>query len=345
MNYGSVTWNNIAGNQSEDMNNKRVTIKDIAAETGYSANTISHALRGINDIPPVTRDYIIAKAREMGYIFNSLAGALRTGHSGVIAILISDIINPYVSIITKEIQDELFNLNYGVMILDTDENADKEKKAIKLALGRQVDGMIICPAQQNSENIKFLLDSNVPFVLFGRRFYDVDTDYVILDDFKGVYSATEHLIRKGCTRILCLSGPLYISPAKEKYDGFKKAIIDNGMPFSDEDVVFLTNTIELPDKSWLLNRMRGYDAVVATNDVLALYVAELVMDNEEFANLQIFGFDNIQSRLHLPYKLNTVNTAKAEMSRMVCNFLINRINDPLIEKQHYTLDTSLCIRE
>jgi len=323
---------------------KKVTLKDIAIETGYSVNTVSHAIRDKEDIKKETREIIKAKAKEMGYISNSLAGALRSGYSGVIAILISDIINPYVSIIAKEIQDQLFDKNYSVLILNTDENEEKERKAIELALGRQVDGIILCPAQHTEDNIRFLCQTNIPVVLLGRRFPCLDTDYVILDDFSGAYQVTEYLLRKGHRKILCLSGPLYVSVCAEKYRGYRKALEDYGVTFQERDLMILPNSIELPGEDKMLERIIGYDAIFAANDVMALYIAEILMEHPELPDVELFGYDNIQSRLHLPYKLNTVNTAKEQMAKKTCEFLLNRIQNRAIGKQHCVIDTSLCIR-
>jgi len=101
---------------------KGITLADIAKATGYSINTVSHALHDKTDISDETKRLIKAKAKEMGYIVNTSASALRSGKTRSIAIIVGDIANPFFSILIKEMEKSLRECNYNSLVLNTDED-------------------------------------------------------------------------------------------------------------------------------------------------------------------------------------------------------------------------------
>ena len=133
---------------------------------------------------------------------------------------------------TKELESALATHGYHVFVINTNEDPDLEKQAICSAIGKKVDGIILCPCQKGAENFDVLKKSGTPFVLIGRRSQDPTVDYSIVDDTKGGYIATSHLIERGHKEILILHGPLYISSAKERFDGYKKALPEHDIPLS-----------------------------------------------------------------------------------------------------------------
>ena len=144
-----------------------VTLKDIAAKTGYSVNTVSRALRDKDDIAVETREMIQRTAREMGHVSNTLAASLRLGYTNTIAVILGDISNPHFSIMMKEIEGYAWKAGYTSILFNTNENEELELAAIQSALNKNVDGIIICPAQKTPDNLIYLKESGVPFVLIG----------------------------------------------------------------------------------------------------------------------------------------------------------------------------------
>ena len=120
-----------------------VTLKDIAAKTGYSVNTVSRALRDKDDIAVETREMIQRTAREMGHVSNTLAASLRLGYTNTIAVILGDISNPHFSIMMKEIEGYAWKAGYTSILFNTNENEELELAAIQSALNKNVDGIII----------------------------------------------------------------------------------------------------------------------------------------------------------------------------------------------------------
>jgi len=311
-------------------NSVKVTLKDIAKETGYTINTVSRALKDKEDISEATCKLIKDTASNMGYIRNAIAGSLRSGVTKTIAIILGDISNPHFSILVKEIETSARKHNYNTFIINTDEKSELEEEAIHSALGKNVDGIIICPTQKNEENITFLKKSGVPFVLIGRYFKNIESDYVVCNDIEGGYLATRHLIEKGHRRILFLNGPGYISSAFERHEGYKKALNENKIEY-DSSLVYEVSVTSGESKRVVRKILESgieFTAVFAFSDMIAW---ETIYTLNKYGkqvpqDVAIVGFDNIQSKLSFPAPLTTISTSKSKISRRAVDILLKRIN-------------------
>lgn len=327
-----------------------ITLKDIANDTGFSINTVSRVLNNKDNIADKSREQILRSAQKLGYVKNSLAGSLRSGSSGTIAIIISDVSNPIFGSLVKEIDALLRMKNYCAFILNTNEEKDLEQNAVYVAIGKKVDGVILCPNQQSRASIDLLVANDVPYVLMGRHFDNQEDDTVVWDDRRGGYLATTHLIRKGRKDILFLNGPEYISSSKERLMGYKKALSENGIPFDDRLVkecpIISSNILSLISKQ--LCDGPKFNALFAFNDLIAL---ESVLALQQLGfrvpeDIAVIGFDNIQSRLPMPMQLTTINIPITETAQQVVNLLISQIRgDEQATPKHIVLDTDLVVRQ
>jgi LacI family transcriptional regulator len=333
------------------MEGKKITLKDISVRTGFTINTISRALKDKEDISAATRNKIQRLAKEMGYIGNSIAGSLRSGFTRTIAVVVGDISNPHFGIMVKEIERVARKYNYTIFVISTEEDDDLEERAIYSAISKNVDGIIICPAQKSMKNIRFLQKNGIPFVLLGRRFEEEpEYDYVICDDFTGGYQATKHLLDTGHRNILFLNGPSHISSAKERFEGYKFALEEAGFAIQTELVK--ENGIMPGDSRQTVKNMidKGisFTGVFAFNDVIAwetIYMLNKMGFNVP-KDYSVVGFDNIQARIFSPFPLTSVSNSKSKMSRRALDILLHKINAPEDNgKYHEVIETRLIIRE
>lgn len=324
----------------------KATLKDIARETGYSVNTVSRALREKDDIAEQTREQIKAAAAKMGHISNTLASSLRLGYTNTIAVILGDVSNPHFAIMMKEIEGRAREDGYSSFLLNSNEDEELEFAAIQSALNKSVDGIILCPAQKSDKNIRYLQSVGVPFVLIGRRFETPDTDYVICNDELGGYQATKTLLDLGHTDILMLHGPTYISSARERLLGYRRAYAQAGFPVREELVR------EVPVTSWDCGNLMGsliggkppFTAIFAFSDLLAWTVwgclGELGIRVPEDCSL--VGFDHIQSRLAIPLPLTTVCSHKSRMSVSAVELLLEKMRGaPTDDCRHIIIDTTV----
>jgi len=312
-------------------------LKNLAERTGYSINTVSRALRGKDDIAESTVEKIKQAAKEMGYINNTIASSLRLGYTNTIAVILGDISNPHFAIMTKEIENHAREKGYSAFLLNTNENSENELRAIKTAINKNVDGIIICPAQENEENIQFLEESGVPFIQIGRRSKNKSCSYVICDDVQGGYLAVSHLIHKGHHRILFLNGPSYISSSKERYEGYVRAHKEADIPVCPELIqeisVSESNVFDIMEKVFITRT--DFTAIFAFSDSVA-WEAWTWLHNHSYKvpeDYSLVGFDHIQSRMAIPFQLTTISSYKTKMSVTAVDCLMCKINPEKTEKE------------
>jgi len=323
----------------------RVTLKDIANKTGYTVNTISRALNNKNDISEQTKKYVKEVADSMGYINDSMAGSLRSGKTKTIAVILSDISNPHLAHQVKLIELSAIEYGYNTIILNTDENSQYERRAIISAYEKRVDGILICPVQQSEDNIRFLQSMNIPFVLIGRYFKNLDADAVLSDDIKAGYIATKHLIDKGFRKILFMSAQEYISSARERLEGYTKAHNEANLPIHNELIhstnVKTGNAKEIMDS--IIQSNINFDSVIAFSDMLAFEIkcALMCVCGNEADNIPIIGFDGVQSHLPLPFKYTSVGMDKDGWAKESTKLLFERIQYPTMHKKKIVRNVSL----
>ena len=338
------------GSRNDFHNIAMIKLKDVAKETGFAINTVSRALKDKEDISEATRTHIKEAAKRMGYINNSLAGALRSGTTKSIAVILGDISNPHFSILVKEIERTARKHNYSTFIINTDESCDLEEEAIHSALGKKVDGIIICPTQKSVDNIKLLQKTGVPFVLIGRYFKELQTDYVVCNDINGGYLATKHLIERGHQRILFLNGPLYISSAYERLEGYKLALKESGIKYDAALVQEMSITSGESKKivKKILEDQVKFTAVFCFSDMIAWETIYMLNKSglKVPQDIAVIGFDNIQSKLSFPIPLTSICTSKSKMSCRAVNILLKRIsNKSKTVTVNDVIDTKLVVRE
>jgi len=329
---------------------RRVGLKDIAARSGYSVTTISKALKDSPDISAVTKEKIKLLADEMRYIPNTVASSLRSGKTKTIAIILGDISNPFFAIMVKELDNELVKHQFNSIIFNTNEKYELEKKAVYIALSKHVDGIILFPTQVDHGDIDIIRRSGIPFVLVGRYFDSVDTDFVIVDDLNGAYLATSYLLKKNHRDILFLNGPLFVSCARDRKIGYEKALREYNVPLKEELVK--ETSITTGKSKEIIHRMLkesiNFSAIFAFSDFIA-WEAICVLHSMNLRvpeDVAVVGYDNIQSKYYVPYPLTTIHYSKRELAKKTVQVLMKRINkkDKSSGFYHYVLNTSLVVR-
>lgn len=319
-----------------------VTLKDIAAATGFSANTVSRALAGKPDISEETKEVIRKKAEEMGYIANALASFLRSGVSKNISIIVGDISNPHFSVMVKEMQILLQKKGYNSIIFNTEENSEIERQAITVSISQNVDGIIICPAPGGEANIGLLRHYGKPFVLIGRRLKE-DASYVICDDENSGFLATRFLVEMGHREILFLNGPRGISSSAERLSGYRRALREMGIPYNSG----LVHTVSLTTGKGTERMRRAlageqpYTAVLAFSDILAWQAVCLLneLGKRVPEDCSVMGFDNI--RFAYPHRLTSVSSSKTTMARKCAGILLKQLEEQSGQKEQIVLETAI----
>ena len=320
------------------MRKTKPTIKTIARDAGVTANTVSLALRDSNLVTADTKTRILAIARTQGYVPNVLAESLRSGRSRTVALVFGNLFNPLFAMKTQKMEHLLRTLNYQVLILNSNEDKDQEMEVIQTAISRKVDGVVFCPSQKSREPLDLLKKHDVPCVLVGRNFEQMQEDAVVWDNVTGGYLATRHLIEQGCRQILYLSGAHHVSTSLDRYRGYERALHEAGLevdkrlliyPFDSEGgLVPALKRIEVP-----------FDGVFAFSDMI-LWEAACHLP----PGIKMVGFDNIQSFFAVPISFSSIAADLDKETEHVIDLLLKRIENPGRATQKVLLPVHLVVR-
>lgn len=315
-----------------------VKLKDIADKTGFSINTVSRVVNGKSDVAEPTRKIIAAAAEELGYVPNSAASMLRTGKSNTLALILDDLINPHFSIIADEISLYVAELHYNLIIYTSNGNAAKERKAILSACGNNIAGIILCPTQDSRENLEFIRNKKIPFVLLERVFdHSKNDSYVAYDETRIGFVAAEHLLLRGHKRILTVMPEESTFAYSQRLTGIMMAYQSYGAMFDTGNVCTLSLNIRSQSEEIkkILSAKRDHTAIIAHNDMIALHILSNLTEE-----VPIIGFGNIQKKIPFQSGLLSIDTAGQNISVCCVDALLRLIQNP-DELQQHILSVSL----
>lgn len=269
------------------------TLKDVADFAGVSTATVSNVLNNSKHVGDEVKQKVYRAIDTLDYIPNNLAKSLRVNASRLIGLMISDISNPFFGAVVRGIEDVLAKNGYNVLLCDTDSNSLKEKDYLKVLLSRRIDGLIVSLAGNEEEHFRNL---DIPLVFFNRIPDSNNYNVVQTDNYKGAYLATEHLISHGFRRIAIISGPQHISVGRERLNGFRDALENNGCKF-DPSLLrvspFTTDGGYLAMKD-LMEQKKKPEALFAGNNVLTLGAFRYLREKgfQIPAEIAIIGYDD-----------------------------------------------------
>lgn len=306
----------------------RVTLKDIAQKTGYAINTVSKAIRDAPDLAEETKRAIRKIADEMGYITNESANSLRCGLTMTLALIVADITNPLFAIIEKEIEEKARQNGYMVLVINTDENSENELNAVRAAIGKNVDGVMLFQTQINNLSTNLLEKAGIPYVLLYRIQDNQMCDAILIDEEKGGYLAGRRLIEAGRKHIVMITVPSYVSSSALRKNGFVRAMNEANMD-DNYRVIYLDSAMESCGEAVrkLFSGNDVPDGIFCFSDIMAFDAACTLMNMgvDIPKDVSLVGFDNIQSKLPVPFPLTTVAIHKSELAKDAVTLLLRRI--------------------
>jgi LacI family transcriptional regulator, galactose operon repressor len=212
------------------------TIRDVARLAGVSTMTVSRVVNNSGYTSHATRTRVEQAVAQLGYVPNAVARHLRSKQTHTIALVVSDITNPFFTTIARGVEDIAGPRGFAVMYCNTDESDDEEARYLRLLVERQVDGVLLVPAANPVASIRLLRAHKVPLVILDRRVPGRRIDTVRCDSEAGAYELTRHLIGLGHRRIGVLTGRRGISTSADRVSGVRRALEEDGLAL-DESLV------------------------------------------------------------------------------------------------------------
>lgn len=334
--------------------NKKVSLKDIARAVGVSTALVSYVLNNKEKEARVGKqiaEVIRKKAAELNYQPNQIAKSLKSGKSFTIGLIVADISNPFFANIARTIEDEAKKDNYTVIFGSSDENAEKSQDLMDVLIKRQVDGFIIAPTEHTEAQIKYLNESNIPFVLIDRYFPEIQTNYVITDNFKAAYQATNHLIDNGYKRVAMIAYKSNLIHMQERIKGYVSAIGER----TGESVKPLLFEVaydhaerEIQEQiESLLKGGQAIDALFFATNTLSIYGLKF-LNNRRLKipdDVAIVCFDEGDAFDFFYCPLTYVKQPLIEVAQQAVKILIDQISHPKHGETQVLLDSDLIIRE
>lgn len=307
-----------------------VRLKDIAERAGVSVMTVSKALRDEPDVSSGTRTRIKLLAQQMGYVPDSSAQGLRNRTTRLFGLVISSMTNPIFSRVVMAIEERAHQLGYDVLLAHTLNIAEREDACVRRLLSRRVDGLFISPVYRIEPEARIyqeLLARRVPTVLLGSpapfcsQFVSVETD-----DLAASYTATQHLLKLGHKQIAFLAGPLAAPWARDRFEGYRRALREAGMDVDDNLVFQAGGTIEDGSKAALqmINEGCRATAVQAVNDLVAIGAADTLLNQgiRIPADLSLVGFGNILVSEYFRVPLTTIRQPKFRLGGAAVDLML-----------------------
>lgn len=338
----TVTLTEIGGNM------KYITLKMVAERAGVSVNTASRAINNKSDINEETKKRVLKVAQELGYVQNATAVALRTKKTRTLGVVIADNRNPFYAEVLNGIEEAAREKNYHIILANTQRDYQKEEEAINLLLAKRVDGLLITPVQDRNDDIKKLIEANIPFVIVGRDFENIEVDAVYNDEVKGGFFATEYLIKKGHKRIAFINGFLHKSPAQGRLEGYKKALKEHGIPL--DDMMVSVGDIDVEDgyerTKQMLEKNLDFTAIFAYNDMMAFGAMQAVKEKglRIPEDIGLVGYDDIPFSSLISPSLSTIRLKKQELGAESVKLLLSRINGSREKMKKIMLNVELIVR-
>lgn len=329
---------------------RKITLSTIAENLGVSTATVSLALRDSPLVADITRDKIKQSAADLGYIYNRRAASLRTSRSGIIGVMVHDIMNPFFAEILKAIEGELGQSRQTFLLCNHNDDLDIQTNFIQTLLQFGADGVIVSPTiGTRAEDIQAIEDNGLPVVMIARWVEGSSAPVFRGDDKKGIFISTSHLLELGHREIAFIGGLRETSTGRDRREGYLSAMDKAGIE---------------PRSEWQIGseatRKAGYDRVramfadgikpsgiVCFNDLVAIGVMSGLrsIGLEPGVDVAVTGYDDIAEAEITSPALTTVWNGQQEAGRLAARAMIAILSGNPPPRERVLIEPQLRVRE
>lgn len=329
------------------------TLRDVAGYANVSLRTVSNVIRGYTHVSDRTRQQVLTAIEELDYRPNPVARTLRTGRTGVLALIVPEIDVPYFSGLARHVIDAAAEYGYRVMIDQTGNDHEREHELLTGTDRRMLfDGILFSPLVTKTELLEMHASSSMPFVLLGEHEFDGTYDHVAIDNVQAAHDATAHLIDRGRCKIAAIGAQpdqTYATP-QQRTAGYAQALAESGLTLNPSWVI--------PTQQY--QRIDGYnaacsllaetqipDAFFCFSDLLAIGAIRAIYDSGLTVpdDIAVIGIDNIEEGHYSRPSLSTVSLDTEYIAREAVARLIARIDDPDLKPEEIIAPHNVLPRE
>jgi LacI family transcriptional regulator len=324
------------------------TIKDVAKRAGVAPITASRVINDSGYVRESTRQRVEDAIEALGYVPNRIARSLRSKRTHTLALVLSDIANPFWTTVARGVEDVANGEGFSVILCNTDESPKKEDSYVRVLLQKQVDGFILVPAHSDAHSATLIMKQSVPLVVLGRT-VPLPVDTVRSDSERGAYDLTRYLLELGHRRIAMLSGPREVSTATDRVIGYCRALLEAGIPQDEHIIVHEKFTREgghaMAQRVLALTpyptALFAGNNFIAIGAFRALREAGLVVPDD----VSLVSFDDLPPNFSLEPFLTVVAQRAYDMGQTATQLLLRRLAEGCCDQpEEILLPTDLIVR-
>lgn len=325
-------------------------MRDVAERAGVSVTSVSHVINQTRLVSDDLRERVLTAMNELGYQPNALARSLRRKETYTIGVIITNSADPFFAEVTRGVEDACFEQGYNIILCNSDSDLDKELLYTNALIKKRVDGILFLAAGgKSTKHIHTMQEQKIPLVVVDRYIPDLAVDTVLIDNARGGWLATHHLIELGHQRIGCITGPSDLSLSAERVTGYRCALQEAGLAVDETLIIkgnFQYETGYRAAQQFLASP-NPPTALFACNDLMAIGAINVAIRQgcRVPRQLSIIGFDDIRMAAYTNPLLTTVAQPKYEMGFISTTMLLERIQTQEMAPRQKLLDTQLIMRE
>src|SRR5580698_1211194 len=336
-------------NRKRSAGSKAPSIYDVAREAKVSVFTVSAVINNKTWVSATLVRRVKAAVAKLNYRPNLLARSLAKHQTHTIGMVVTDIANPFFPAIVRAAEDAAQKAGYSVLLCNSDDKQEKESLYLDLLISKRVDGIILnkTPGELSSSQRQMLSDANVPIVLLMRTCPGLRTDLVQTDDELGAFESVSHLARIGYKKIGLVGGPVNVSNARARQQGYNRALKANGLKYLAELTFEGDYRVDSGHRAGLALLPRIPDAVLVTNYLMTVGFMSAADEigmrcPEDFA---LVSFDDYPWLGCFRPRLSTIELPKYELGAAAVRLLLDRIETKRTRSVTITLSPQLRVRE
>lgn len=329
-----------------------VTIDDIAKKAGVSLATVSRVINHFPSVSEKSKEKVESAIKELNYIPSAYARGLSRNRSDIIGVIVPEISNPFFSELINGVSDIADHQGLNVLLFNTDENVDKEARAMRILQEYRIRGLIITPAAGSNEYDKKYVEMfesmDIPIVLVDRNIKNGNFDGVYFDDKAALYRITSLLIENGHKDIALLAGNPDHIIAQKRIEGYHDAFdaaelkpypqnILSG-DFTIESAYQLTKHLILSGR--IPTAFIGITNMISMGCLKALSEFDIAIPEE----VAFIGYDRLSMHDILHLNLTLVEKDAVGMGRKAAELLIKKIDGESSSPNRFILMPELFVR-
>ena len=325
------------------------TLQDVARLAGVAPITASRAINASGYVSQELRERVLQAAKELGYVPNTLARSLRLRRTQTLALVLTDITNPFFTTVARGVEDAASAAGYTVIFCNTDEDEAKERNYLEMLLQKRVDGLLLVPARDGSGSLQAVQAQGVPVVVIDRRASGCQADVVRCDSEGGAYELARLLVSLGHRWIALLNGPRGVSTAEDRSAGFLHGLREAGL---ESQAAVLHGSFTQASGAEMTRQALALQprptALFAANNFIAIGAMQALRElgvgvPEEIA---LVGFDDLPPALVMFPFLTVASQPAYEMGRRAALLLIDRLEGRLESAcEEVILPTEVIVRQ